>query len=71
MEKAERKIRRTNRDANDETIDILMDEYLEEKRNAADIDADAFGLEYLGEDYYDGNYTGIDAPEYENYGEED
>ena len=71
MLKAERKIRKKNKNSGDENIDILVDEYLEEKQMAADIDADAFDLEYLGEDYYDGNYTGIDAPEYENYDQED
>jgi hypothetical protein len=71
MEKAERKIRRKNKDVGDENIDILIDEYLEERRDAADIDADAYGLDYLGEDYYDGNYTGIDAPEYETYDQEE
>jgi hypothetical protein len=71
MEKAERKIRNKNKDANDENIDILVDEYLENQQNVADIDADAFDMQYLGEDYYDGNYTGIDAPEYETYGDED
>jgi hypothetical protein len=71
MEKAERKIKRKNKDATDENIDILVDEYLEQQQTYADIDADAYGLEYLGEDYYDGNYTGIDAPEYETYGDEE
>ena len=70
MDKAERKIRK-NKGATDENIDILVDEYLEERLNADNIDADAYGLEYLGEDYYDGNYTGIDAPEYETYGDEE
>ena len=71
MNKAERTIRRKNKDATDENIDILVDEYLEQKQSAHDIDADAYDLEYLGEDYYDGNYTGIDAPEYDNYDQED
>jgi len=71
MEKAERKIRRKNKDANEQNIDILVDEYLEQRRVDDDIDNDAFDMGYLGEDYYDGNYTGIDAPEYETYGDED
>jgi hypothetical protein len=71
MEKAERKIKRKNKDAADENIDILVDEYLEQQQVVADIDADAYDLEYLGEDYYDGNYTGMDAPEYETYGDEE
>jgi hypothetical protein len=71
MEKAERKIRRKNKDAVDENIDILVDEYLEQSQVDADIEDDAYDMAYLGEDYYDGNYTGIDAPEYETYGDED
>jgi hypothetical protein len=71
LEKAERKIRKTNKDANDENIDILVDEYLEQKQVVADIDTDAYDIEYLGDDYFDGNYTGIDAPEYETYGDEE
>ena len=47
MDKAERKIRK-NKGATDENIDILVDEYLEERLNADNIDADAYGLEYLG-----------------------
>lgn len=70
MDKAERKIRK-NKGAVDENIDILVDEYLEEQINAVDIDADAYDIGYLGEDFEDGNYTGIDAPEYEVYGDEE
>ena len=70
MDKAERKIRK-NKGAVDENIDILVDEYLEDQINAIDIDADAYGIEYLGEDFEDGNYTGIDAPEYDTYRDED
>lgn len=70
MEKAERKIRK-NKGALDEDIDILVDEYLEDQINAIDIDADAYGIEYLGEDFEDGNYTGIDAPEYDTYRDEE
>lgn len=71
MEKAERKIRKNNKDITDTNIDILVDEYLEERMNANDIDNDAYDIEYLGEDFDDGNYTGIDAPEYETYADED
>lgn len=63
MEKAERKIRKKNKDAGDENIDILLDEYMEEKMMVDDIDADAYDMSYLNEGYMDGNYDGIDAPE--------
>ena len=39
--------------------------------NFDDIEDDAFDMGYLGEDYYDGNYTGVDAPEYETYEHEE
>jgi len=71
MEKAERTIRQKNKNSTDENIDILVDEYLEQKRVVADIEDDAYDMDYLGEDYYDGNYTGVDAPEYETYGDEE
>ena len=70
MENAERKIRKKNKNATDSNIDILVDEYLEERQGVMDIENEVYDMEYLGEDYYDGNYTGIDAPEYETYHDE-
>jgi hypothetical protein len=72
MEKAERKIR-NNKDVGDENIDILLDEYLEQRQNDVDIDEDAFDMRHLGEGYTDGNYDGVEAPEeeYEDYQQED
>ena len=69
MLKAERKIRQKNKDATDENIDILVDEYLEQQQVDREIDDDAYDIGYLNETYYDGNYTGIDAPEeeYDDY----
>lgn len=66
LEKAERKIRRKNKDATDENIDILLDEYMEQKHIAQGIDEDAYDMEYLNETYYDGNFDGVDAPEEEH-----
>ncbi len=73
MEKAERKIRKKNKDANDENIDILVDEYLEQQHLDREIDEDAFGMGHLGENYDDGYFDGVDAPEetYENYADFD
>ena len=69
MLKAERKIRTKNKDAVDENIDILVDEYLEQNMMDADIDADAYDMSYMNEDYFDGNTDGVDAPEeeYDDY----
>jgi hypothetical protein len=73
LEKAERKIRKKNKDANDENIDILLDEYMEQRHMAKEIDEDAYDMEYLNETYYDGNFDGVDAPEeeYDDYADFD
>jgi hypothetical protein len=69
MDKAERKIRKKNRDATDENIDILVDEYLEQNQADRGIEEDAFDMRHLGENYYDGNYDGYD--DNDAYDEED
>jgi hypothetical protein len=73
MEKAERKIRNKNKDATDDNIDILLDEYLEQRQAGDEIDNDAFDMSHLGENYYDGYFDGVDAPEeeYEDYADFD
>jgi hypothetical protein len=72
MEKAERKIRRINKDAIDENIDVLVDEYLEQRQVDMGIDEDAYDMSGLGETYYDGGFDGVDAPEeeYDDYAQE-
>jgi hypothetical protein len=66
---AERKIRAKNKDANDENINILIDEYLEQEQINQDIEQDAYDIGYLNESYFDGNFDGVEAPEeeYEDY----
>jgi hypothetical protein len=73
MEKSERKIRSKHKDATDENIDILLDEYMEQQQMEYDIDQDAYDMGHLNEGYLDGNYDGIDAPEqeYDDYTEFD
>jgi hypothetical protein len=72
MLKAERKIRAKNRDATDENIDILLDEYLDQSRAEAEIDMDAYDMSYMNETYYDGNTDGVGAPEeeYDDYADD-
>lgn len=60
MEKAERNIRLKNKDATDENIDILLDEYMEQRQTEAGIEDDAYDMSHLNEDYYDGNYDDYD-----------
>jgi hypothetical protein len=73
MEKAERKIRKKNKDATDDNIDILLDEYLEQQQAGHIIEDDAFDISHLGENYYDGYFDGVDAPEqeYDDYADFD
>jgi hypothetical protein len=73
MEKAERKIRKKNKDATDENIDILLDEYMEQRHIENEIEDDALDMTHLGDNYYDGYFDGVDAPEeeYEDYADFD
>ena len=69
MTQAERNIRKTNVDANDENIDILLDERMEQEQVDAEIDAEVYDMEYMNEDYQDGNTDGVGDPEedYDDY----
>jgi hypothetical protein len=69
MVQAERNIRKKNSDANDENIDILLDEYLEQEAVDNDIDNEAYDMEFMNETYFDGNTDGVGAPEeeYDDY----
>jgi hypothetical protein len=69
MTKAERNIRKKNADANDENIDILMEEYMEQNNIEQAIDDEAYDMSFMGETYFDGNTDGVGAPEeeYDDY----
>jgi len=69
MTQAERKIRRNNSDANDENIDILLDDYMEQQQIDEDIETEAYGMEYMNENFFNGNTDGVGSPEeeYDNY----
>ena len=71
MEKAERNIRNKNKDANDENIDILLNDYMEQQQVDREIDEDAYDMGYMNEDFYNGNTDGVEAPEeeYDDYGD--
>ena len=69
MTRAERNIRKKNADANDENIDILLNEYMEQQQVETEIEAEAYDMEYMNEGYFDGNTDGVGAPEeeYDDY----
>lgn len=64
MIKAERKIRQTNPDANNENMDILMNEYMEQQELDKQLDDEADDMRDITEDYMDGNhYTSLENAE--------
>jgi hypothetical protein len=69
MVKAERKIRMKNPDANDENINMLVDDYIEQQAIDANIEGEAYDMEYMNEDFFNGNTDGVEAPEeeYQDY----
>lgn len=69
MDIAERNIRKKNKHANDENIDILLEEYMEQQQVENDIEEDAYDMSYMNEDFYNGNTDGVEAPEeeYDDY----
>ena len=65
MVKAERKIRQSNPDANDENIDILIDEHMEQQEVDNQIDDEDNDMGDITEDYTDGNhYTSLESTAY-------
>jgi hypothetical protein len=63
MVKAERNIRKKNKNVTDETIDMMVDDYMEEAHNIQEIDDEVYDMEYMDEDFFNGNTDGTDAPE--------
>jgi hypothetical protein len=74
MINAERNIRRKG-DLEDtvEVEDALVEEYLEEQRANQEIEDEVYDMEYINDDYMDGNFDGTGAPEeeYDDYGDYD
>ena len=74
MLNAERNIRRKG-DLDDtvEVEDALVEEYLEEQRANQEIEDEVYDMEYINDDYMDGNFDGTGAPEeeYDDYGDYD
>jgi hypothetical protein len=66
MALAERNIRKKNTAANDDNMDILLDEYVEEYSSAQYIEDEANDMSYITEEYYNGNTDGVGSPEEED-----
>jgi hypothetical protein len=72
MNVAERNIRKTKQNINDDAMDILIDEYLENQQSAKEIEDEVYDMEYMNETYFDGNTDGVSAPEeeYQDYADD-
>jgi len=72
MNQAERNIRKKNPGANDENIDILLDDYMEQQQIDEEIDNEVYDMEFMNETFWDGNTDGVGAPEeeYDDYQED-
>jgi flagellar biosynthesis chaperone FliJ len=68
MEKIEKNLRSKNKNIGNQDLDILMEDYLEQRDIDDDIERDAYDMRGFTEDYDDGNFEG---DEVENYGDYD
>jgi hypothetical protein len=69
MVKAEKNIKKKNNNVTDDNIEQLMDDYFEQNEVEQEIEREDNDMEYMNDDYYDGNTDGFGAPEeeYEDY----
>jgi len=73
LDAAEKTIRKKNRNVSDEQVDNLVEDYMEEQEVNREIDEEVYDMEYLNEDFFNGNTDGVGAPEeeYDDYNDFD
>lgn len=62
----ERKVMK-NKDVNDRNMDQFMDDYLEDQTTADMIEREEMAMDFLTEDYLDGDYQGENEENYDDY----
>ena len=69
MEKAEKIIRKKHKNASDEDVEQLVEDYRDQQDITNEIDEEVFDMEFMNEDYFNGNTDGVGAPEeeYDDY----
>ena len=67
MEKIERKIRSSNKNASDANIDQYIEDYLEQQDMEINADYEAYNMSGYTQDYYDGNFEGDEVENFEDY----
>ena len=73
LDAAEKTIRKKNRNVSDEQVENLVEDYMEEQEVNREIDEEVYDMEYLNEDFFNGNTDGVGAPEeeYDDYNDFD
>jgi hypothetical protein len=67
MDKIEKKVRNSNKDATNENVDIYMEDYIAEKDMDLQIDKEEYNMDKYTDDYGDGNYDGDEVDNSEEY----
>jgi hypothetical protein len=69
MSKAEKIIRKKNKNATDGDVEQLVEDYMEDQQISHEIEDDVYDMDYINEDFYNGNTDGVGAPEeeYDDY----
>ena len=63
-----KKIMLQNPEANNDNIELLIEDYVADEANGAEIDRDAYDMSHMGEDYQDGDYYGDESEAFgDNY----
>jgi hypothetical protein len=70
---AEKIIRKKNKGINDDEIENLVEDYMEEQEVNREIDNEVYDMEFMNEDFFNGNTDGVGAPEeeYDDYNDFD
>jgi hypothetical protein len=70
---AEKMIRKKHRNIGEEEMENLVEDYMEEQEVNREIEEEVYDMEYMNEDFFNGNTDGVSAPEeeYEDYNDFD
>ena len=73
MDITEKKVRQSNKNVTDDNVNFFMDDQMEQDRMDKEIDDEVYDMEFMNEDFYNGNTDGLGAPEEEedDYGDFD
>ena len=70
---AEKIVRRKNKGLNDDAVEDLVEDYMYEQEVNREIDEEVYDMEFMNEDFFNGNTDGVGAPEeeYDDYNDFD